>query len=132
MTSYCTIIPQICGYVDREVLEHMARNGLEVSTSNLDQDSKCGGHSTLRSIIDYICANSLTRCMRTDENSLLLDVGAKYGSNLPMLRKATRRSELIYINFEDNFLYRNTYVLKLVATIWDQDLVIKATFLERD
>lgn len=36
LTSYLGIQPQICGYVDREVLEHMARNGLSVDTSNLD------------------------------------------------------------------------------------------------
>lgn len=92
----------------------MARNGLAVDTSNLDQDSKSGGHSTLRTIIDYIQSNSLTRCLRTEETNLLVDVGAKYGSVFPMLRKATLRYEFQMYAYYDTVDYRYAYIINFV------------------
>lgn len=56
----------------------------------LKQNSACGGHAFLRYVVDLLQSNSLTRILKDTHDQLVVDVGAKFGSNYPILRSATR------------------------------------------
>jgi len=68
------------------MLETYAKYGFDLNTDILKEaNSQSGGHPSARFGIDLLQADSMTRMINTKEDQVIVDVGAKFASNAPLL-----------------------------------------------
>lgn len=114
LSGFRSVAANINGYIDRECLSVLAKFGLTIDTSMLKQNSSSGGHAFLRYVADTLQSNSLSRILQTDSSQLLVDVGAKFGSNFQILTASCALYGTNVPSCIDDAEYRCEYIRKNV------------------
>lgn len=88
--------------------------------------AKSGGHASCRFPNDVLAAENLTRIISTKEDQVMMDLGAKFGCNGPLLRAATHYSGVDLQSDEDSDEYRMKYILKNLTEIFSENGAVRS------